>query len=213
MFSWLNDWIGGLVELTGLTGYSILIVTIPLALIQGFLGIYPFSTLIFIHVYTLGVSGGLLASWLAGTLSAVVVYVVCKYLFEDRFRRRWGHKLEKYEKWQIVFERYGIWAIIFLRTLPVMPNNLISFMSSISPIRLSSYIWSSIIGNLSHIWLFGILSSKILFPDTNFSYLIGSYIAFCIVLIVAFVITLRRSKRTGKIGGMGADPRYGQPGA
>ena len=208
MANWLNDWIGGLVELSGLTGYSILIVTIPLALIQGFLGIYPFSTLIFIHVYTLGVSGGLLASWLVGTLSAVVVYIVCKYLFEDRFRRRWGHKMEKYEKWQHAFDRYGIWAIIFLRTLPVMPNNLISFMSSVSPIRVTSYIWSSILGNLSHIWLFGILSSKLLFPDTNFSLLIGSYLAFCVVLIAAFAITLRRNKRFGKFIGRGADSRY-----
>lgn len=203
MSTWLNDWIGGLVELTGLTGLSIVLVTIPLAIIQGFLGLFPFSTLIFIHVYALGVQQGLLISWLAGTLSAVIVYLVCKYLFAERFRRRWGHKLERYDRWQLAFDRYGIWAIIFLRTLPVMPNNLISFMSAISPIRFSAYVWSSILGNLSHIWLFGILSSSLLFPDTRTLLLIGSYLIFCFVLLIIFAIFVLRGKRTGIPGSNG----------
>jgi len=201
MTDWLNAWIGGLVEITGLGGWSILAVTIPLAIAQGFLGLYPFSTLILIHVYALGVKEGLLVSWMAGTLSAIIVYLVCKYLFEERFRRRWGHKLERYEKWQIAFDRYGVWAIIFLRTLPIMPNNLISFMSSVSPIRVSAYIWSSVIGNLSHIWLFGILSSTLLFPDMKLWLLIDSYLVFCVVLLAIFAINLRRNKRRGNRGG------------
>lgn len=201
MSTWLNDWIGGLVELTGLTGHSIVLITIPLAIVQGFLGLFPFSTLIFIHVFALGVHQGLLVSWIAGTLSAIIVYLVCKYLFAGWFRRKWGHKLERYDRWQLAVERYGVWAIIFLRTLPVMPNNLISFMSAISPIRFSSYVWSSIVGNLSHIWLFGILSSSLLFPETRTMLLIGSYLIFCFVLLVVFVVYVMRGRQTGVPGG------------
>jgi len=72
---------------------------------------------------------------------------------------------------------------------------------------LSSYIWSSIIGNLSHIWLFGILSSSLLFPDMNFGLLIGSYLVFCLALLIAFAFSLRRGRRSGKYGG-GASSRY-----
>ncbi|WP_276352398.1 TVP38/TMEM64 family protein [Cohnella caldifontis] len=195
MGSGFNEWIENAIELTGLTGATLLAVTIPLAILQGFFGFFPFSTLIFVHISSLGIGGGLLASWLSGTLAAVVVFYVCKFLFAEWFRRKWGHKLERYEKWQASFDRYGFWAIIFLRTLPVMPNNLISFMSAISPIRTSTYIWSSIVGNLSHIWLFGIISSSILFPDMDIRMLVGSYVAFCVVLLAIFAATRFRAAR------------------
>ncbi|MBW5446242.1 L-seryl-tRNA selenium transferase [Cohnella sp. CFH 77786] len=195
---WFNVWVDRAVEVTGLTGTTILAVTFPLAVIQGFLGLFPFSTLILVHITALGVIDGLIASWAAGALSAIVVYLVCKFLFAERFRRKWGHRLERYEKWQTSFDRYGIWAIILLRTLPIMPNNLISFMSSVSPIRASSYVWSSVIGNLSHIWLFGIISSKLVFPGMDISLLIGTYAVFCLVLLAAFAAFRYRELRYGR---------------
>lgn len=198
MGDWFNDWIGRAVELTGLTGAMLLFVTIPLALLQGFLGIFPFSTLIFIHISALGVVDGLIASWISGVVSAIVVYLVCKFLFAERVQRKWGHRLERYEKWQTSFDRYGIWAIILLRTLPIMPNNLISFMSAVSPIRFSSYLWSSVIGNLSHIWLFGIISSSILFPKMHIGLLIGTYAAFCVSLLAVFAAFRFRDARMGR---------------
>jgi uncharacterized membrane protein YdjX (TVP38/TMEM64 family) len=198
MGNWLNDWIGQWIDQLGLTDAWILLVTVPLSLIQGFVGAFPFSTIIFIHVVTLGVRDGLLASWMSGTLSAIFVFWVCRSLFGERFNRKWGHKLNRYEKWQSAFNRYGVWAIIFLRTLPIMPNNLISFMSSISPIRMTTYIWSSIIGNLSHIWLFGILSASLIFPDTRIDLLIRSYIGFCLVLLAIFFIIRYRDHRSGR---------------
>ncbi len=186
MGDWLNAWIEQAVLQTGLTGASIMALTIPLAIIQGFLGLFPFVVVITIHISSLGVVNGLLASWLAGTLSAIVVYVVCKFLFAGWFHRKWGHKLERYEKWQRLFDQYGIWTIILLRTLPIMPNNLISFMAAVSPIRISAYIWSSILGKLSHIWLIGIISSSILFPDTETWQLVVSYVIFCVLLLAVF---------------------------
>lgn len=209
MGNWLNDWIGQWIDQLGFTDFGILLVTVPLGLVQGFAGVFPFSTLIFIHVATLGVRDGLLASWMTGTLSAIVVFMVCRSLFGERFNRKWGHKLSRYEKWQSAFNRYGVWAIIFLRTLPVMPNNLISFMSSISPIHTSAYIWSSVIGNLSHIWLFGILSASLIFPDMRIDVLIRSYICFCLVLLAVFAVNRYRDYRLG-LRNKGASPPYDQ---
>jgi uncharacterized membrane protein YdjX (TVP38/TMEM64 family) len=191
----LDEWIESIIEMTGLSGATLLAVTVPLAILQGFLGFFPFSTLIFVHISSLGVGGGLLASWFSGTLAGIVVFYVCKFLFAEWFERRWGRKLERYERWQASFDRYGFWAIVFLRTLPIMPNNLISFMSAISPIRTATYVWSSIVGNLSHIWLFGIISSSILFPEMDMRLLVGSYIAFCVVLLAIFAATRLRSAR------------------
>ncbi|MDB4866377.1 MAG: hypothetical protein JWR03_710 [Cohnella sp.] len=192
---WFNEWVDRLLELSGLTGMTILFVTVPLAVIQGFLGIFPFSTLIFIHISALGLVNGLLMSWLSGTIAAIFVYLVCKFFFAERFQRKWGAKLHRYKKWQLYFDRYGIWVIILLRTLPIMPNNLISFMSAISPIKTSAYVWSSLLGILSHIWLFGIISSSILFPDLDITLLIGTYAMFCAVLVGIFLFSRYRDVR------------------
>jgi uncharacterized membrane protein YdjX (TVP38/TMEM64 family) len=184
------DW---LLNFTGLKGISIILLTLILAIIQNFLGIFPFATLIVLHISSLGLKAGLMASWLVGTVAAIVVFIICKYFFRDWFNRRWGKRLERYGKWQHGIDKYGAWAIILLRTIPIIPNNIIAFMSALSPIKLSSYTWSSIVGTLSHIWLFGIISSSLIMPDMDLKKLTISYIIFCVVLIMIFVVSHYKS--------------------
>ncbi|MGP0583906.1 TVP38/TMEM64 family protein [Paenibacillus timonensis] len=191
----MNEWIKQLtdwfLETTHLGGYSILLLTIPLAVVQGIFGFFPFATIVMLHISLLGIMNGLLASWIAGTAAGMIVYLMCGYFFADWFNRKWMGKLQKYEKWQKGLDRYGVWAVIFLRTVPIMPNNLISFMSAISNMKLRSYTWSNVVGNLSSIWLFGILSTSIVFPGVNLRELIVSYAVFLIVLGIVFVVRNR----------------------
>lgn len=191
----MNEWIKQLtdwfLETTHLGGYSILLLTIPLAVVQGLFGFFPFATIVMLHISLLGIMNGLLASWIAGTAAGMIVYLMCGYFFADWFNRKWMGKLQKYEKWQKGLDRYGVWAVIFLRTVPIMPNNLISFMSAISNMKLRSYTWSNVVGNLSSIWLFGILSASIVFPGVNLRELIVSYAVFLIVLGIVFVVRNR----------------------
>ncbi|GIP46497.1 hypothetical protein J53TS2_00880 [Paenibacillus sp. J53TS2] len=199
----MNEWIKQLtdwfLETTHLGGYSILLLTIPLAVVQGIFGVFPFATIVMLHISLLGIMNGLLASWIAGTAAGMIVYLMCGYFFADWFNRKWMGKLQKYEKWQKGLDRYGVWAVIFLRTVPIMPNNLISFMSAISNLKMRSYTWSNLVGNLSSIWLFGILSASIVFPGVNLRELIVSYAVFLILLGIVFVVRNRSisNKKSG----------------
>ena len=184
----INEWIDLLFETTGLEGYWILLITIPLGIIQGLFGFFPFATLIMLQISILGIYNGLLSSWLVGTVSALVVYVLCKYVFADWFNKRWLSRMKKYDKRMHQIQLYGGWAIIFLRTIPIMPNNLISFVSGVTKMKPFTYLWSNILGNLSHIWLFGIISAAILFPNLDVRLLIATYIVFCILLITVFIV-------------------------
>lgn len=130
----------------------------------------------------------------------MIVYLLCRYLFTDWFNRKWMSRLRKYEKWQKGLDRYGVWAVIFLRTVPIMPNNLISFMAAISNLRLWSYTWSNVVGNLSSIWLFGILSAPLVFPGADLRQLILAYAVFLLALCAAFY--LRNRKMAKKDRGM-----------
>lgn len=191
----MNEWISQIADwflaTTSLGGYSVLLLTIPLAVIQGLFGFFPFATLVLLHISLLGIAEGLLASWIAGSLAGLIVYLLCGYWFTDWFNRKWMHKLKKYEKWQKGLDRYGVWAVIFLRTIPIMPNNIISFMSAISSLKLRSYAWSNMVGNLSSIWLFGLISAPIVFPGVNLSRLVLSYVLFLLTLSVVFILRQR----------------------
>lgn len=194
----MNEWIesitGWLLDATQLSGFGILAITLPLALIQGTFGVFPFATIVMLHISTLGVAQGLLASWFTGSVAGMIVYWLCKTTFTEWISKKWMYKLERYEKWQRSLERYGVWAVIFLRTIPIMPNNLISFMAAISKLKIASYTWSNAAGNLSSIWLFGILSASIVFPDMDLRKLIFSYVLFLALLLSMFVIRQRLMK-------------------
>ncbi|WP_058302676.1 TVP38/TMEM64 family protein [Gorillibacterium timonense] len=187
MSSDINEWIEWLFAVAGLDGFAILAVTIPLGIIQGLFGVFPFATLILLHVSTLGIAEGLLASWIVGTVSALVVYFLCRSAFADWFERKWLGKMKRYKKWEHALRLYGGWGMVFLRTIPIMPNNLISFSAAIIKMKPKDYLWSNVVGNLSHIWLFGILSAAVLFPETDVGILIGAYIVFVLILVAVFL--------------------------
>ncbi|AWB44776.1 L-seryl-tRNA selenium transferase [Paenibacillus sp. CAA11] len=188
MGNYIDEGLDWLLSTLQLDGYAVLMITLPLAVIQAFLGIYPFAALIMLHISALGLGSGLLVSWGVGIISTLIVYLVFERFFSEWFQRKWLNKLKRYSRWQSYMDHYGIWALIVLRTLPIMPNNLVSFMASVSSIRFRGYVWSSVWGMLSHIWLFGILSSTVLAPQVNVAVLIMSYVIFCGLMLAVFAV-------------------------
>ncbi|MEO3946619.1 VTT domain-containing protein [Gorillibacterium sp. CAU 1737] len=183
----LNQWIDWLLSATGLEGFAILLITIPLGIVQGVFGVFPFATLILLHISSLGIAGGFFASWLVGVISALIVFALCRSAFADWFERKWFGKMTRYKRWEKTLRLYGGWGMIFLRTIPVMPNNLISFSAAIIKMEPKDYLWSNVVGILSHIWLFGLLSAAVVFPDTDVHRLGAAYLVFVGILLFAFL--------------------------
>ncbi|RED59222.1 TVP38/TMEM64 family protein [Cohnella lupini] len=193
----LSDWIKNLLESTSLSGFYVLLLTFPLTIVQGVLGLFPYTILIVLNISAMGLTYGLLTSWISSIIVANLVFYCCRSFFSEWFNSKIKRKEGRYEKWQRYFELYGVWTLILLRTLPIIPNNVISLMASVSSIKLYAYFMSSVIGNLSQIWLYGIISSSILIPGRDTKWLIGSYVAFCIVVVVAFFISQFFKKQRG----------------
>ncbi|GGA30451.1 TVP38/TMEM64 family protein [Paenibacillus physcomitrellae] len=202
MENYPEEFIDWLIQTMQLNGYSILLVTIPLALIQSFIGLYPFAALIMLNISAIGLVEGLLVSWAMGTLGTILVYVVCEKFLSNWIQRKWLRKMKRYEKWQRYTERYGIWTIILLRTLPIMPNNLICLMASISSLSFRKYCWSSVWGMLSYIGLIGVLGAAVLMPEVNVGLITLLYGGFCLLLLLMFVcqevLLVRHKGRQGR---------------
>lgn len=129
-----------------------------------FVRIFPLAILIVLHVSEFHVIGGMLVSWLACNLGAILVYFLFRRYLYGWFDEKWRSKLKRYDKWQRYLDRYGIWTLVLLRTIPIVPSNVINFMAAVSPIKASSYIWGTVLGNLSFIWLFGTIGSSLVVP-------------------------------------------------
>ncbi len=183
----INTWIDWLLQTLGLSGPSILFVTIPLALWQSILGFFPFVILIVLHVSVFNVIGGMLISWLACNLGGILMYFLIRRYLYNWFDRKWRSKLKRYDKWQRYLDRYGIWTLVLLRTIPIIPNNVINFMSAVSPIKASSFIWGTVLGNLSYIWLFGAIGSSLVVSREDWNGYITWYAVFISILIGIFI--------------------------
>lgn len=183
----INTWIDWLLQTLGLSGPSILFVTIPLGLLQSLLGFFPFVILIVLHVSVFNVIGGMVISWLVCNLGGILMYFLCRRYLYNWFDRKWRTKLKRYDKWQRYMDRYGIWTLVLLRTIPIIPNNIINFMAAVSPIKASSFIWGTILGNLSYIWLFGTIGSTLIVPREEWNGYLTWYAVFMVILIGIFV--------------------------
>ncbi|MFD1904201.1 VTT domain-containing protein [Paenibacillus rhizoplanae] len=115
------------------------------------------------------------------------MFLFRRYLF-DWFDRKWGYKLKKYEKWQTYLDRYGIWTLVLLRTIPIVPSNIINLMSAVSPMKPAAFcLGGTVLGNLSFIWLFGTLSSSLIVPREDWNGFLLWYGVFMLILLAIFV--------------------------
>ncbi|MNO12149.1 SNARE associated Golgi protein [compost metagenome] len=183
----INAWIDWLLQSLGLSGPYILFATIPLAVLQSLFGFFPLAVLIVLHVSVFNVIGGMVVSWVACNIGTVLTYFLFRRFLFDWFDRKWRSKLKRYDKWQRYLDRYGIWTLVLLRTVPIMPSNIITFMSAVSPIKVSAVIWGTVLGNLSYIWLFGTISSTLVVSREEWNGFLTWYGVFVVILIGIFI--------------------------
>lgn len=190
MQEWIDALIERLISMTGLNGYSLLVVTFPMALIQGTVTIFPFATLLLLHISAFGWFEGMMVSWAAGTLASIACFYLSRTMLSGWIDRRFGERLLKYHSWQRRMNHYGVWVVILLRSLPFVPGNIVSIMASISPLRPLAYIWSTTVGMFSQVWLFMLLTAEVIFPEREIKPMWLAYFTFCGVLVLILIVVL-----------------------
>lgn len=176
-------------------GYRLLLFTLPLSILQSIFTLFPFVTIVLIHVLTFGLWEGLMYSWIGSSLGAISCFILGRYFFQDYSRKIWAKKQDQYEKWVHIVNLYGLWGVVFLRSIPIIPSNIISLMAAFSPMKLNIYIWSTVIGNISMVWLFGVFSDAIIFADETTRILLGFYILFVVLLAIIASLHYRRKRK------------------
>lgn len=167
MIIWRWDWIMALrnedlsyltEDMFGQWGYGILLFTIPLMMVQNVVTLFPILILIVFHFVAFGVWGGILASFVGTFMGAAVCFFLARSAAGRFFDRYWKKNEDRLKRVIRVIDHYGVYMLVLLRSIPVMPSNLISIAAAASPISTASYLWSTVFGNLAMIGVLSFIS-------------------------------------------------------
>ena len=104
----------------------------------------PFATLLtLLSGYIFGLALGTFMVSLCSTIGASIAFLTSKFLFYNYIQKRYKKQLVTINN---EFINEGIFYIFALRLVPVFPFFVVNIVTSLLPIKLSTFFWVSILG-------------------------------------------------------------------
>ena len=91
---------------------------------------------------------------LAATAGATVVFLVTRYFLGNAVQQRYADRLARMNR---ELERDGSNYMLTLRLVPAFPFFLINILAGLTPIKLRTFVWTSIVGMLPGSFVFAYL--------------------------------------------------------
>ncbi|MDC3063205.1 VTT domain-containing protein [Alphaproteobacteria bacterium] len=104
----------------------------------------PFATLLtLLSGYIFGLALGTFIVSLCSTIGASIAFLMSKFLFYNYIQNKYKKQLVTINN---EFINEGIFYIFALRLVPVFPFFVVNILTSLLPIKLSTFFWVSILG-------------------------------------------------------------------
>lgn len=104
----------------------------------------PFATLLtLLSGYIFGLTFGAFVVSLCSTVGASIAFLTSKFLFYDFIQKKYKKQLVTINN---EFINEGIFYIFALRLVPVFPFFVVNIVTSLLPIKLSTFFWVSMLG-------------------------------------------------------------------
>jgi len=109
------------------------------------------GVLVLLAGFLFGTFIGAMATVLAATLGGVLIFVTTRAFFKDWVEDHYGKYLKPIEK---ELCEHPVSYLLFLRLMPLVPFIVINVGSALVNIRLSTFVWTSVVGLLPGALLF-----------------------------------------------------------
>ena len=141
-----------------------------------YLLIYALRPFFFLPVTPFTIAGGflfgnglgLVLSITGRLISATITFSVSRYLFRDYIRSRIR---DKYARWEERLEKKGLVYVAILRMLPMLPFDVVGYVSGVSGIGYRKYIVGTFLGDLPGIIVLTFLGDSLSDPGSTRFYL------------------------------------------
>lgn len=151
----------------------------------------PYSMMCVVGMLLFGSAWGTLWSVIGATLGGTVVFLGSRWLGQNLLERK-----QQDPKWRVLNQRLkkdGFYYLLLVRTLSILPFNLLNVASALTGIKLRDFILASVIGLPPSAFVYGFGAKLLVDPTTPKTTL---YIVVGVALI--FIVTplvFRQSRR------------------
>jgi uncharacterized membrane protein YdjX (TVP38/TMEM64 family) len=166
-----------------------------------FIGLFVVAMLLMVIPYWLmcgmgalffGVAWGTLWSVLGATLGAIAVYSLSKLLGQAIIRKQAGN--QRWENLNKRLEKDGFYYLLLVRTLAILPFNLLNFACAFTAIKLRHFVLANLIGLIPSALVYGYGTQLLRDPSiskTQLAWLVG-----IVLLVVVPPIVFRQARRS-----------------
>lgn len=149
--------------------------------------LFPGIILSFVGAVLFGIVKGTVYNVIGALIGASLCFFISKML-----GRKFVEGLFRNTKIYNKIEDNGFNAIFILRLLPLVPYNVLNFVSGVLKIKFKDYFFASLIGMIPgtfvYTYLFATLSDKVLFGNVNLNDLIQKDILIPLILFVLLMV-------------------------
>lgn len=157
------------------------LVFMALFVIAMLLIVIPFSLMCGVGALFFGVAWGTLWSVLGGTLAALAVYGLSKWIGRGVIRKRVGNL--HWENLNRRLQQDGFYYLLLMRGLAILPFNLLNFVCAFTAIKLRHFLFANLIGLIPSAFVYGYGTRLLLDPSIS-----GTQLVFLIAIILLIIV-------------------------
>lgn len=121
----------------------------------------------------------------AATVGATLIFLAARHLFADLARKRLGAAGERINAG---FTRHAFGYLLFLRVVPLFPFFLVNLAPAFTSIRVSTYVWATLVGIIPATFVYANLGQALGQIDSSHGVLpIGTLAALALLALLAIV--------------------------
>jgi uncharacterized membrane protein YdjX (TVP38/TMEM64 family) len=156
--------------------------------------IYTIRPLIFFPASILSIAGGLafgaamgtVYTMIGATLGAILSFLLARKLGKRVTEKQWKGKFKKIQN---QLEKNGFYYVLFLRFIPVLNFDLISYIAGVSSVRLTAFFFGTVIGIIPGTFAYNFLGSSLISGSPKV--IITAIIMFLLVMLIPILIKKR----------------------
>ena len=152
-----------------------------------FLPITPFTIA---SGFLFGLAWGLTYAMVGSILSALLVFGISRYLFQDYVKTK---VLNRYPAVDDLIHKKGWQFVAFLRLVPVLPFDVVGYLAGASRISIRDYLLGSVIGELPGALVLVIFGSTLAEPGSNIFY-VSLLLVLCLLAVPEIARRILRRK-------------------
>ncbi|WP_425410426.1 TVP38/TMEM64 family protein [Hyphococcus sp.] len=140
----------------------------------------PAETVAIANGMVFGQIYGFFLTWTGAVIAAIIAFALARWLGQPLIYRFMPNRsLARFER---AVERRGAHFLLIVRMIPLIPYTIVNYGSGLSPVRFSTYLWTSAVGMAAPVFIFVSIGAMVIDrPWLGWASLAGVFLLFALL--------------------------------